>query len=574
MSIEAVGSPRGRSSPAFASQVSTSEGIVVSGSIPQTSPPSPPVQACLDQADVAGQVKKEAIVIAQKERNLGFLWGAVRKIENGPRDPQLLGEIEAYLKEYGASAVALCLRFVSESNAGDPQRAKQLIYEGVVQNVLESWSSIDDLMMCVKDFKNKNERLKGLISEVVGGSLQGHKHFDDFLASCIKHIRSGSLDLVPFLVRVRVSFNKEESQEIYAKVMQGLSEVERTALLRAKPGWDYQETRDQLSRLLAFLLPADKKKYFESLFKNLPCDNFLGAFLSLRSKQIKCVAALFSEDPSYLISIWDNLLSSGWEVWKISEGIRCILLVILNLDDSMRGKAIYQLVERIRTASNKGRYVFVNIINPLLEDHHESCIVEKVQFLHLIFRSLKNELNDEGYIGSFRYARYVGYIAYGYDLDPRRERASRVGLLINALFYDDSKIDLTSMKCLETILDLNGGQEVQFVDRGAIYTMPSGKEKGRIIKMLSACEFKLLKRIVQKLKDCPEGEGSGMRQLLPSILSSRQISSALSEDESDGKLFEEVASQVRREESLSYRIRSGARRFFSLLSKVFRWFQR
>lgn len=197
-----------------------------------------------------------------------------------------------------------------------------------------------------------------------------------------------------------------------------------------------------------------------------------------------------------------------------------------------------------------------------------------MQFLHLIFRSLENELNDEGYIGSFKYARYAGYIAYGFDIDPRRERASRIGLLINALFYKDSKIDLTSMKCLKTILDLNKGQEVQFVDRGAIYEMPSNGGKGRIIKMLSACEFKLLKRIVQKLKDCPEGEGSGMRQLLPSILSSRQISSALSEDESDKKLFEEVASQVRREESLSYRIRSGARRFFLYFQRFFRWFQR
>lgn len=59
MSIESVGSFRGRSFPASTSQVSTSEGIVVSGSIPQTSPPSSPIQACLDQANAAGQVEKE-----------------------------------------------------------------------------------------------------------------------------------------------------------------------------------------------------------------------------------------------------------------------------------------------------------------------------------------------------------------------------------------------------------------------------------------------------------------------------------------------------------------------------------
>lgn len=506
-----------------------SEDVGVSNNMPLTSPPSSPVQVCLDQANVAGQAEKENVAIVQ------------------PKELQESG---------GECSLGPVARFLLTGPFIDGDvcnnELADLLREQCVQKLPEnshaSWHRV---------LENKERILNS---------------FKGFHCLCVRTLleclecsdKRSSI----FSRGILTSGSGRGNYDIENLIALYLSEHDRAALCGIKP----LKNKEVLFKTLNELTPSEKKSYVESLFKN-PRKGLSEIFLKLSQEQIADIASLFSKDPSCLVSIWNDLVVSKKGCSTVAgEGLRCILLVILSLDNDAREKAIRQLV------AGGGAHVFANIINLVLEDNFDlisrfdSFFVKKAQFLHLILRSLKNELGTEGYIQSFKYSKCSG--------------AWRIYLLVSALFYKDSEeIDSTDVKCLRTILNVNQGRRIEFAIRGlhaVDFRMPNGRGCiDRIIKNLSAREFGLLKLIIGKLESC-HGKTGGMYRLLSIILNVERLPADLLEtfSEDEKGFYEDVLSEIRGEEKkereereekkkrekLLYRICSGARRFFGFFS--------
>lgn len=595
MSIRSVESPRAAVSPPV-SEVSTSESIAVSNDIPQTSPPSSaPVQVdvcpdSVDQLDLGPlfhliidedatkkNQSRECVFrsFIRNHKDLehyssnGSGVGVCRVLDrvlnitvcDRPGFQKMLETswdeakpliLEAHKKAFkdflnrqDAEGMAACLTEMS--------RLARLLSSPlfkVVEEILTELPSIDTLLEKI-DAGDDNTR--ELISGILGRSLKGRWRFDAFLRSCINHIRSGKLDLVPFLEGIHTAFTCKESQEIYGEVMRDLPEDERTALLRVK-----SLNLKTLPTFLEILPFRDRRNFFESLFRNLLSD-LLFTFSGLKQDYIEDIATLFSGDLSCLVSIWAGLKDSTAD----RQCRACIWIIIQNLDDETRATVAQKFKDLILCDTTCSKETFYHIIEGMLRaivrcnEYFTSIkgakFPEGVKFLHLMLQSLRNELGDgEKYIQLFRH-----------------ESVSYPALLVSVLFCEE-QIDSTNVQCLGAILDLSiikdQNDDSFFHGIGLFQVLALHNGKGRcateIVEMLSSNNFQRLKSIISRLK--LHGE-KGMIELLPCILSILNIENVPTLPPS----FE-----TRREEGVIYRVWNITRHFFAILGRFFRRFYR